>query len=145
MTALVRDFLMRAAKAMPKKIAFYEGDRSINWGTLNQRANCFAKALQNEGIVRGDVVAILSHEHIEVYESFHACLKLGAPRVGVNWRFSPKEMLYVLQDSAAKVVMVQANCVELMGDLPAQLIETGIVMMAFPMIMKQCWQVRMRM
>lgn len=131
MTALVRDFLMRAAKAMPKKIAFYEGDRSINWGTLNQRANCFAKALQNEGIVRGDVVAILSHEHIEVYESFHACLKLGAPRVGVNWRFSPKEMLYVLQDSAAKVVMVQANCVELMGDLPAQLIEAGIVMIGY--------------
>ena len=69
MTALVRDFLLRAAKAMPKKIAFYEGDRSIDWATLNQRANLFAKALQKEGIGKGDVVGILSHEHIEIYEA----------------------------------------------------------------------------
>ncbi|MEW4983677.1 MAG: AMP-binding protein [Cycloclasticus sp.] len=131
MTALVRDFLLRAAKAMPKKIAFYEGDRSIDWATLNQRANLFAKALQKEGIGKGDVVGILSHEHIEIYEAFHGCLKLGAPRVGINWRFSPKEMLYVIKDSNAKVVLVQANCVELMGDLPEKLASEGIILIGY--------------
>jgi len=131
MTALVRDFLLRAAKAIPKNIAFYEGDRSIDWATLNQRANRFAKALQNAGIGKGDVVGILSHEHIEIYEAFHGCLKLGAPRVGVNWRFSPKEMLYVINDSKAKVVMVQANCVELMGDLPEKLASEGVMLIGY--------------
>lgn len=131
MTALVRDFLLRAAKAMPKRIAFYEGDRSIDWATLNQRANLFAKALQNKGISKGDVVGIVSHEHIEVYEAFHACLKLGLPRVGINWRFSPNEMLYVINDSSAKVVMVQANCVDLMGDLPEKLASEGIILIGY--------------
>ncbi len=131
MTALVRDFLLRAAKAMPKKIAFHEGERSIDWSTLNQRANLFAKALQKEGIAKGDVVGILSHEHIEIYEAFHGCLKLGAPRVGINWRFSPKEMLYVIEDSKAKVVMVQANCVELMGDLPEKLAADGVILIGY--------------
>jgi len=131
MTALVRDFLLRAAKAIPKNIAFHEGDRSIDWATLNQRASRFAKALQNAGIGKGDVVGILSHEHIEIYEAFHGCLKLGAPRVGVNWRFSPKEMLYVINDSKAKVVMVQANCVELMGDLPEKLASEGVMLIGY--------------
>ena len=131
MTTLVRDYLVRAAKAMPKRIAFYEGERSIDWATLNERACRFAKALQTKNIGKGDVVAILSHEHIEIYEAFHACLKLGAPRVGVNWRYSPKEMLYVIQNSKAKVVLVQANCVPLMGDVAEQLISEGVLLIGY--------------
>ena len=131
MTTLVRDYLVRAAKAMPKRIAFYEGENSIDWATLNERACRFAKALQTKNIGKGDVVAILSHEHIEIYEAFHACLKLGAPRVGVNWRYSPKEMLYVIQNSKAKVVLVQANCVPLMGDIAEQLISEGVLLIGY--------------
>lgn len=131
MTALVRDFLVRAAKAMPKKVAFYEGDRSITWHDLNKRSDLFAKALQDKGVSKGDVVAILSHEHLEVYEHFHSCLKLGTPRVGINWRFSPKEMLHVIHDSETRVIMIQANCVELMGHLPQQLIEEGIILIGY--------------
>jgi len=131
MTSLVRDYLSRAANSMPKKIAFHEGDRSIDWSTLNERANRFAKALQDKGLQKGDVVGILSHEHIEIYEAFHACLKLGAPRVGINWRFSAKEMLYVIKNSQAKVVMVQANCIESMGDLPEKLAADGVLLIGY--------------
>ena len=92
MSTLPRDFLVRCAQAMPKKIAFHEGDKSIPWFELNQRANQFARVLQSQVIKKGDVVAVLAHEHIEVYEHYHACLKLGAPRAGIKWRFSPKEI-----------------------------------------------------
>jgi len=131
MSTLPRDFLVRCAQAMPKKIAFHEGDKSITWFELNQRANQFARVLQSQGIKKGDVVAVLAHEHIEVYEHYHACLKLGAPRAGINWRFSPKEINYVVEDANIRVILVQQNCLELMGDLVEQFQQQGRVIIGF--------------
>lgn len=131
MSTMPRDFLTRCAQAMPKKVAFHEGDKSITWPVLNQRANQFAGVLQSKGIKKGDVVAVLAHEHIEVYEHYHACLKLGAPRVGINWRFSPKEIQYVVEDADVRVILVQHNCIELMADLVERFQQEGRLLIGF--------------
>ena len=131
MDTLPRDYLMRCAKAMPKRTAFQEGDKSISWSALNKRAEQFANVLLANGINKGDVVAVLAHEHIEVYEHFHACLKLGAPRVGINWRFSPKEVEYVVRDANVRVILVQQNCMELMADLVEAFQQEGRIIIGF--------------
>ena len=58
MDTMPRDFVTRCAKALPRKVAFYDGDRLNTWSELNQRANQFATALQSLGVNKGDVVEI---------------------------------------------------------------------------------------
>lgn len=131
MDTMPRDFVTRCAKALPRKVAFYDGDRLSTWSELNQRANQFATALQSLGVNKGDVVAVLAHEHIEVYEHFHACLKLGTPRVGINWRFSEKEVKYVVDDANVRVILVQQNCIELVQGLLETFNASGVLIIGF--------------
>jgi acyl-CoA synthetase (AMP-forming)/AMP-acid ligase II len=79
-----------------------------------------AAGLQQLGVRKGDVVAILSHDHIEMVEHWYACLKIGALRTGINWRYAPREMLHIIRDSDVKAVIVQASCVSALSQqLPA--------------------------
>ena len=89
---MLRDRLRRCATSYPEKVAYYQGERSRTWSQVYERSVRFAAALQRLGVRKGDAVAILSRECIEVYEHFYACMIIGAVRVGVNWRYSPAEM-----------------------------------------------------
>jgi acyl-CoA synthetase (AMP-forming)/AMP-acid ligase II len=128
---LPRDLLRRAGAALADRTAFIDGARRRSWGEMDQRSSRLATALQRLGIGKGDVCAVLAHERIEVLEHWFACLKLGALRVGINWRYAPREMLHLLHDSAAKVLLVEAACVGLLaGELDA-LRREGLIVIGF--------------
>jgi acyl-CoA synthetase (AMP-forming)/AMP-acid ligase II len=128
---VIRDYLAQAAQNFPDKLAFIEGDRSITWKRLDERASKFARALQMLGMGKGDVIGILCHEHLEVYEYWFGCLKIGALRASINWRFAPQEMLHVARDSAAKVLLLEANCVPLMRPYFDELQANGVILIGF--------------
>ena len=107
----VRDFIHRAALAFPTKSAFLDGDRSATWPEVDQRADRFGLALQLLGVAKDDAVGLLSYEYMEVMEHWFACLKIGARRTGINWRYSEREMAHIFADSAIKVLLVSAECV----------------------------------
>lgn len=113
---LLRDHIKRASISFPEKLAFVDGARSRNWLEMDVRSSALAAGLQAIGVKKGDVVGILSHEHLEVFEHWFACLKLGAVRTGINWRYSEREMAHIIRDSNARAIVVQANCVDLLGD-----------------------------
>lgn len=114
---MLRDRLRRCATSYPEKIAYYQGDRSITWDSLHERAHRLAAAMEKLGIRKGDAVAVLSQECLEVYEHFMACIILGAVRVGVNWRYSPMEMLHVLRNSKIRLCLVQDKCIGSLGSI----------------------------
>lgn len=107
----VRDFIHRAALAFPGKPAFLDGERSWTWSQVDQRSDQFAAALQEQGVDKGDAVGLLSYEYMEVMEHWFACCKIGARRTGINWRYSERELLHIVADSAIKVLLVSAECV----------------------------------
>lgn len=109
---MLRDRLRRCATSYPEKVAYYQGERSQTWSQVHERSVRFAAALQRLGVRKGDAVAILSRECIEVYEHFYACMIIGAVRVGVNWRYSPAEMVHVLANSDVKVCVVEDICID---------------------------------
>mgnify|MGYP003145160903 FL=1 len=128
---LPRDLLTRCARNFPNKIAYYCGDRSATWSQMDQRADQLASGLQQLGIGQGETVAILTHETIEVYEHFFACMKIGAVRVSLNWRYAAEEMRHVLKDSNAKAVIVQARCRETIEPLLPELVKAGILVVGY--------------
>ncbi len=57
------------------------------------------------GFGRGDRVAVLGYNSIELVESWLAALRLGAVAVPVNFRMVADEIAYVLADSGAVAVV----------------------------------------
>ncbi len=122
---LPRDLLRRCAVSHGAKTAFIEDQRQRTWAEVEQRTNALAAGLQQLGVQKGDVVAMLAKDHLEVIELWFACLKIGAIRVGINWRYAPREMLHLISDSNAKLVFIEADCMELLGDGLQQLQQQG--------------------
>lgn len=122
---MLRDQLRRCARHTPDKVAFYQGDRSITWSEIYERVRRLSGALQSMGIGPGDRVALLSKERIEVYEHFFACMMLGAVRVGVNWRYSGREMLHVIVNSEVSHCIVASDCVDSMDAIEEDVRATG--------------------
>jgi len=113
---LARDLIVRNAASYPEKTAFIDGHSTRTWAEMHDRSDRWASSLQQLGITKGDVVAILAYDRIELIEHFFACMKSGAVRTGINWRYAPREMLHLIRDSNAKVIVVQAPLVPLLAD-----------------------------
>ncbi|MFO1299045.1 MAG: long-chain-fatty-acid--CoA ligase [Burkholderiaceae bacterium] len=95
------------ARNYPAKTAYVDGERRIDWARLNERACRLAQFLLAAGVARGDRVASISCDCIELVEIVVACAKIGAVRVGINHRYAPPEIEHILDDSGVRVVFVQ--------------------------------------
>lgn len=95
------------ARNYPEKTAYVDGDRRIDWARLNDRACRLAQFLLAAGVARGDRVASISCDCIELVEIVVACAKIGAVRIGINHRYAPPEIEHILDDSGARIVFVQ--------------------------------------
>jgi long-chain acyl-CoA synthetase len=83
----------------------YEG-RDITFRELDARSNRLANALAGAGCGEGDRVAFLDKNGPEYFETTFALSKLNAVNVAVNWRLAPTEIAQVINDSAAKALIV---------------------------------------
>ncbi|HRH86643.1 MAG TPA: AMP-binding protein [Rubrivivax sp.] len=125
---LARDMIGRCARNRPNRIAYRCGQRSTTWRQMDERSDRFATALQSLGHRAGETVAILTLETIEVYEHFFACMKIGAPRVGLNTQYPWPEMIHVIKDSNTRFLVVQARCAHLLAGREAELAALGVTL-----------------
>ncbi|HSR10516.1 MAG TPA: AMP-binding protein [Thermodesulfobacteriota bacterium] len=83
---------VRNARKFPHKTAVRCGDVRRSYKELNERSNRLARALQGLGFRKGDRIATLSFNSIEVMEAYAAHLKIGAVTVPVNAWGTEKDM-----------------------------------------------------
>jgi long-chain acyl-CoA synthetase len=108
----------------------FEGE-AITYEELNRRANRVANGLQGMGVEKGDRIAIMLPNIPEFVYAFVATLKLGAVAVPFNTLYKGGEILHILKDSGAKVLIALTNFApminEIRPELPAleQIILTG--------------------
>jgi fatty-acyl-CoA synthase len=103
---LPMNFLHRAARLFPDKLAVVDGDRRYTYRTLAARVNRLSNALRQMGVSRGDKVAVLSPNSHRLLEAFFAVPQLGAILTPLNYRLSSHEFAYILDHSETKVVLV---------------------------------------
>jgi fatty-acyl-CoA synthase len=103
----VFDIAARRAELTPGRTAFIEmaSGKALTYRALNDRASRFARALGELGIGKGDRVAILSLNHVAFFEILFACGKAGAILVPLNWRQPVPELVPVLLDSGARLLI----------------------------------------
>jgi fatty-acyl-CoA synthase len=100
------NFLRRAARLFPDKIAVVDGERRYSYHRLATRVNRLSNALRQMGVNRGDKVAVLSPNSHRMLEAFFAVPQLGAILTPLNYRLTTHEFAYILAHSEAKIVLV---------------------------------------
>src|SRR5436309_1272421 len=82
------------------------GETRYTYKEFEQRTDALARGLAALGVHRGDRVAVLMlncHRYLELY---YACARMGAVIVPLNIRLARPEIVFILNDSESKVLVV---------------------------------------
>lgn len=98
--------LHRAVQQRPGSIATIFDDRVRTVAESADRIARFAGALRGLGVQKGDRVGILSLNSDRYHEYLYAVPWIGAVLNPVNIRWSPAEIVYSLEESGTKILLV---------------------------------------
>src|SRR5437867_3112645 len=101
------------AEADPDRPAIIDEFASLTRAELNRRVNQLVHGLRGAGLETGDTVAVLSGNR---HEYFEAILAVGVSSwvvVPLNWHLTAEEIAYILNDSGAKALLVDAEFADL--------------------------------
>jgi len=106
------DQLARHARKTPDATALRFEGAGRSYAELDERVSRLARALADRGVGTGDRVAVLTLNGMEAWETYLAGVRLGAIVVPVNFRLVADEVAYVLTDSGASALVVDAPLAE---------------------------------
>jgi len=102
----IAEGLKHARKVAGSREAVVCGDTRYTWEVFEQRTDALARGLASLGVQRGDRVAALMlncHRYLELY---YATARMGAVIVPLNIRLARPEIVFILNDSEAKALIV---------------------------------------
>jgi len=108
----VREF----AIASPRRVAVVDGDRSLTYTALNDRANRVATAVLDAGIKAGERVAVLLGNRLEYPEIAAGLAKAAVPMVPLNPRLTPAEARYIMEHSESRALILDNALAGIVGD-----------------------------
>ncbi|QDU65454.1 long-chain-fatty-acid--CoA ligase [Engelhardtia mirabilis] len=106
---ILAETLRRQAHACRDRTAFVFGERRTSYSSLDELTNRVAQALAAAGCEPGARAAVLAGDSDHVYEVIGGCAKAGVVSLGINWRLAPPEIRFILEDSGARVLFVDAE------------------------------------
>jgi fatty-acyl-CoA synthase len=100
--------LERHALMQPSATALRFLGNTVTWSELRRRVAALAGALSRRGVGFGDRVLILMLNRTEFVESVLAANMLGAIAVPVNFRLTPAEIAFLVDDCGARVMITES-------------------------------------
>jgi acyl-CoA synthetase (AMP-forming)/AMP-acid ligase II len=105
----LHDFLDFHAREHPTaEFAIQDGQR-LGYAEARDAANRVGNAFVHAGLAVGDRVAILSKNSIPYVLTYFGASKAGAVPVPLNYRLAPPELVYIVNDAQAKLLIVSAE------------------------------------
>lgn len=127
----IGDWAKRRAILTPNREAVFDNieKKLYTFKDLDLRANRLARVLLNEGISKGDRVAMFSTNRIECIDLFLATGKLGAILVPFNVRLSFQELEYLIKKTAPGIFFYESKLQEKVVEIKnTGLIQKNVVM-----------------
>ena len=100
--------LERHALMQPGATALRFLGHTITWAELARRVAALAGALSRRGVGSGDRVMILMLNRTEFVESVLAANMIGAIAVPINFRLTPAEIAFLVDDCEARVLITES-------------------------------------
>ncbi len=104
--------LEKALSLYADKEAVVCGKARFTYKQFADRVYRLANFLRSRGVGQGDCVAIMHQNSHEFLESYFATAQLGAILNPLNFRLSPKELAFILEDSGASFLIASDRFVE---------------------------------
>ncbi|PRZ13527.1 long-chain acyl-CoA synthetase [Laceyella sediminis] len=96
--------LIRSAQNFSDRLAVVDGKVAYTYRAFSDRVSQLQQALKQEGIEKGDRVAILMFNDFRYLELFYAVTAIGAIAVPLNYRLTAAEIVEQLRDSSPKAL-----------------------------------------
>jgi len=109
------------AKKFPNNVMLKDSQRSFTYPEVNKRVNQLAHSLLSLGLSKGDKVAVLLENSIEIVEVFLATAKTGIIIVPINFRLVSAEVEYIADNSDAKAFIVHDEFTSTVDPIKAKL------------------------
>ena len=90
----------------PQQIAVVYGPHTISYQSLDARVARLAAALQNRGLERGQVMALLMRNSLAFIELSLAASRIGAVLLPINFRLAHDEISWILAHARARLLIV---------------------------------------
>ncbi|SDI74957.1 long-chain-fatty-acid--CoA ligase [Alteribacillus bidgolensis] len=126
---VLTQFLDRAVELYGEKIAVIDENKKVTYSELNDRVNQLSHGLKALNIKKGDKVAYLAPNTLEMLEGFYGVFQLGAVMTPLNTRLKPEDYQFILNHSESKVLFVENELFPLIQPIVPKLetVETIIV------------------
>ncbi|MBI5528352.1 MAG: AMP-binding protein [Deltaproteobacteria bacterium] len=107
------------------QIALSDERRRFTFAQVDERISRLARGLMKLGLKKGDRVAILLENCIEICEAYFAAARAGFVAVPVSFRYTPADTEYVINHSDARALIVHDEFVPLTEDIRPRLKKIG--------------------
>jgi acyl-CoA synthetase (AMP-forming)/AMP-acid ligase II len=111
----------RHARYRPHHPALVFEDQRLNWLEFNQRINRLANALLRMGIQKGDKVATILPNCLELFEIYWAVAKIGAVVVPASTLLLEQAMKTLLEDSDSVLLFTNSQFVDKIDTIKSEL------------------------
>ncbi len=101
--------LLSHCRRQPEKLALACNDQRVSYGELGGRVRALASGLRDAGLRAGDRVILYMANSIEFVEVFFGVLAAGGIPIPVTTRVSLREVRYFCEDSAARILICDAD------------------------------------
>jgi acyl-CoA synthetase (AMP-forming)/AMP-acid ligase II len=105
----------------PRATAIRFGNIQHSWAALANRVQRIAAALRAAGLAPGERIAVLDLNHPSCLELTLACAQVGTANAVVNFRLTPPEIAYVINDAKARLLFVGPEFADAIDKLREQL------------------------
>ncbi len=114
---LLGDLIHRNSKLYPTNTAYVFEEKTFTWAEADERISRLANALLGLGVKREDHVVILSKNCNQYIETYFGCARSAAICTAINYRLTPRELHYVIENSEAKVVIVSDEFLDALAEV----------------------------
>lgn len=115
------EVLARWSRRTPDREALVFKDKRYTYSQFNERVNRLANSLMGLGIGKGDKVAVLFMNCMEIMECYFALAKIGAVVVPNNFRYTGRELAYQIDQSDSKALIFSEMFQEVVNSIRPQL------------------------
>ncbi|MCP3938911.1 MAG: long-chain fatty acid--CoA ligase [Actinomycetia bacterium] len=113
MPETVAAMLGRRALLDGDRLAIVTPDSRLTYADLDARVSATIDVLIERGLTKGERVAALLRNGVELVALYHAVARSGAVMVPVNWRLAPAEVAYIIGDSDPGMLVLDPALEEL--------------------------------
>ncbi len=115
------DVITTQARQLKDQPAWFEDqtDTTITFGEYKTQVDCLAAGLRQLGVTRGTRIAVVGQNSLAFFTVYGAAAALGAIVVPINWRLSPDETLFNINDTSSTILFGDNEFLKPLADKPA--------------------------